>query len=245
MAVDVGNTNLKIGIYTGKRLDHFWRLATDREMTAEELGVSLNQLFTLNEFDPRTVQGIVVSSVVPPLTTAIRELCEKEYGIKPLIVGSGVRTGMKIATDHPAQVGADRIVSAVAAVKLYGAPAIVVGLGTAITVSVVNERHEFIGGAIAPGGFISAEALFSQAAQLPTVNLSSTERHITQDTISSMTYGIVYGIAGQVDGIVARMQDELKQPFTVVATGGMSELVAPHSTTIQHVRPELVWELNS
>ncbi|WP_028549779.1 type III pantothenate kinase [Paenibacillus sp. UNC451MF] len=251
LVIDVGNTNTKIAVYKDNHMDHFWRITTQREMTVEELWIIWNQLFVQSGFDFGRLSGIIISSVVPPLMTAVREVCRSKLGITPLELGPGIKTGLKIMTDHPAQVGADRIASAIAAIHLYKAPVIVIGLGTATTISVVNEHNEFIGGAILPGGVISAEAMYERTAQLPTVSITSPQRHLTHDTASSMTYGIVNGIAGQVDGIVTRIREEMDLPFTVVASGGLSELISPESKTIQYTHPDLVleglritWELN-
>ncbi|WP_079912918.1 type III pantothenate kinase [Paenibacillus sp. 32352] len=251
LVIDVGNTNTKIAVYKEQQMVYFWRVTTQREMTAEEIWVVWSQLFKQSGFAYERLSGIIISSVVPPLMTAVREVCRAKLGIAPLELGPGLKTGLRIVTDQPAQVGADRIASAIAAIHLYGAPVIVIGLGTATTISVVNEHNEFIGGAILPGGVISAEALYERTAQLPSVNITSPQRFLTHDTASSMTYGIVNGIAGQVDGIVTRIIEEMALPFTVVASGGLSELISPESSTIQHTHPDLVleglritWELN-
>lgn len=251
LVIDVGNTNTKLAVYKDNRMEHFWRVTTQREMTGEEIWIIWHQLFVQSGFAYDQLSGMMISSVVPPLMASIREVCLNKLGITPLELGPGIKTGLKIMTEQPAQVGADRIASAIAAIHLYGAPVIVIGLGTATTISVVNERSEFIGGAILPGGVISAEALYDRTAQLPTVNITSPQRHLTHDTSSSMTYGIVNGIAGQVDGIVTRITEEMGLPFTVVASGGLSELISPVSRTIQHTHPDLVleglrftWELN-
>ncbi|ULL15071.1 type III pantothenate kinase [Paenibacillus sp. H1-7] len=251
LVIDVGNTNTKIAVYNGKHMDYFWRVTTQRGMTPEEFWIVLHQLFLQSRFAYETLQGVIVSSVVPPVMSAIREACRSHLGMQVMEFGPGLRTGLTIKTDHPAQVGSDRIALAIAALQLYGPPVIVIGLGTATTVNVVDDRSQFIGGAILPGGFISAEALYQQTAQLPTVNITSPLRKLTHDTASSMTYGIVNGIAGQVDGIVDRIQEEMHLPFTVIASGGLAELISPESRTIQHTHPDLVleglritWELN-
>lgn len=251
LVIDVGNTNTKIAVYDGERMDHFWRVTTQRDVTSEEFWIVLHQLFLQSRFDFKTLRGVIVSSVVPSVMTAIRDVCRKRLGMTALEFGPGIKTGLTIKTDHPAQVGSDRIACAIAAIRFYGAPVIVIGLGTATTVNVVDDRSQFLGGAILPGGFISAEALYQQTAQLPSVNITSPQRKLNHDTASSMTYGIVNGIAGQVDGIVSRIKEEMNLPFTVVASGGLAELISPESRTIQYTHPDLVleglritWDLN-
>lgn len=251
LVIDVGNTNTKIAVYRGERMDHFWRVTTKREITSEEFWIVLRQLFVQSRFADESLQGVVVSSVVPSVMAAIREACRNRLGMTAVEFGPGIKTGLTIHTDHPAQTGSDRIASAIAAIRLYGAPVIVVALGTATTINVVDDRRRFVGGAILPGGFISAEALYGQTAQLPAVNIASPQRRLNHDTAASMTYGIVNGIAGQVDGIVTRIREETGLPFTVVASGGLAELISPESRTIQHTHPDLVleglrvaWELN-
>ncbi|MCS7462608.1 type III pantothenate kinase [Paenibacillus doosanensis] len=251
LVIDVGNTNMKLAVYGGTSLNQFWRITTQRDMTAEELWIVLRQLFVRSRFDYSALGGVVISTVVPSLLAALREVSRRHLGLEPLVFGPGIKTGLTIKTDHPAQVGSDRIASAIAALQFYGAPVIVIGLGTATTINVVDDKKQFLGGAILPGGFISAEALYQNTAQLPSVNITSPERGLSHDTSSSMMYGIVNGIAGQVDGIVTRMKEETGLPFTVVASGGLSELISPESRTIQHTHPDLVleglriaWELN-
>ncbi|UUZ97168.1 type III pantothenate kinase [Paenibacillus sp. P25] len=248
---DVGNTQIKAGVYRGPELIHFWRIATRRSMFPEELWIAIDRLFQQNGFDRKRLDGAVISSVVPTLTRAIQEVCQEKLGIRTLVVGPGIKTGMKIVTDQPAQTGSDRIASAIGAIKRYGTPVIVVCMGTATAISVIDDKKQFVGGAILPGASISADALFRGAAQSPPVNITSPERRITHDTSSSIIYGIVNGVAGQVDGIVTRIKEEYRLPFTVVACGGLSELISPESQTIQHAVPDLVlegaqilWELN-
>lgn len=242
LAFDVGNTNIKIGVYEGEALRHVWRVATQRDMTSHELWEVVGRLLQRSGIDSRQFDGIVISSVVPPLMTAIREVGERYFGKSPLVAGPGAKTGLTIHTDQPAQTGADRIVSAMAAVERYGAPVIVLCLGTATTISVVDDRKRFLGGTIAPGGMISADALLEQTAVLPSVDFTDVPKGIGLSTEDSMKYGILVGLAGQIDGIVSRMKEEMGLPFTVVASGGISRLISPYSKTVQHTHPDLVLE---
>jgi len=242
LAFDVGNSNIVIGIYDHTTLVHFWRLATDREKTADEYGVLINSLFTYNGLDPAQVDRVAISSVVPPITPVIVEFCRRTFGVFPLVIGPGVKTGMPIRFDNPREVGADRIVNGVAAFERYGGPAIVVDFGTATTFDAISAGGEYLGGAIAPGVGISMEALFDHAAKLPRVELTKPPGVIGKNTVSGMQAGILYGFAGQVEGLVSRMKGELGQNARVIATGGWAELVAQATSSIDRVDPLLTLE---
>lgn len=239
LVIDVGNTNIVLGIYEEKKLLHHWRLSTNRSATADEYGMTLNNLFQHAQIDPNRVEGVIISSVVPPLMFALEQLCLKYLKKPPLIVGPGLKTGLNIRYENPKEVGADRIVNAVAAIEMYGAPCIVVDFGTATTFDYIDEQGQYIGGAVAPGIGISTEALYQRAAKLPRIELVKPQKVIGRNTISSMQSGIIFGFAGQVDGIVDRIKQEVKADPKVIATGGLAELISSESRTIEIVAPLL------
>jgi type III pantothenate kinase len=247
LAVDVGNTQTALGLYSSSELSENWRLATERSTTADELGVLLNGLL---DFD--VVDGICLASTVPVLVREWELLAAKWAEARLLVVGPGVKTGIPIRYDDPREVGPDRIVNAVAAKERYGAPVIVVDFGTSTNFDVVSPDGEYVGGVLAPGIEISMEALFSRAARLVKVDYAAPPAVIGKTTVGGLQSGLVYGFAGQVDGIVGRIREELGAEAPAVATGGLADLVAPHSRTIERVDPfltldglRLVWELNS
>jgi len=246
LAVDVGNTQTVLGLYPNGELADHWRLATERSTTADELGVVLSGLLDLDSVD-----GICLASTVPVLVREWELLASKWAGAPLLVVGPGVKTGIPIRYDDPREVGADRIVNAVAAKARYGAPVVVVDFGTSTNFDVVSPEGEYVGGVIAPGIEISMEALFARAARLVKVDYSAPASVIGKTTVGGLQSGLVYGFAGQVDGIVGRIRDELGVDARVVATGGLADLVSPHSRTVERVDPfltldglRLVWELN-
>ena len=257
LAIDVGNTNTVMGLYSlptpeaPSKLQNCWRMTTPLHQTSDELRLTIRALFTLDAVNPDEVTGIAVSSVVPPIDSLLREVLEKSFRIKPLFVEPGVKTGLPVLTDNPAEVGADRIVNSIAAFERYGGPTIVVDLGTATTFDVVSVRGEFLGGAIAPGLGISAEALFSSAARLSRVNIRKPGKVIGTGTVDNIQIGLFYGYAGLIDGICERMIGELGPETKVVATGGYARLLSESSRTIQSVDENLtldgvrlVWERN-
>jgi type III pantothenate kinase len=246
LAVDVGNTQTALGLYAGAELTDHWRLATERSTTADELGVVLNGLLDLDGVD-----GICLASTVPVLLREWEELASKWAHAPLLAVGPGVKTGIPIRYDDPREVGPDRIVNSVAAKERYGAPVIVVDFGTSTNFDVVSPEGEYVGGVLAPGIEISMEALFARAARLVKVDYAAPPTVIGKTTVGGLQSGLVYGFAGQVDGIVGRIREELGAEARAVATGGLADLVAPHSRTIETVDPyltldglRLVWELN-
>ena len=236
LVVDVGNTNIVLGIYRGDELMHSWRLATARERTADEYGILTKQL--VHGFNDE-LEGAIVGSVVPPLNSAIATMIQQYFGVEALFVEPGVKTGIAIHVDNPQEVGADRIVNCVAAFERYGGPTIIVDFGTATTFDVVTADAEYIGGAIAPGLNISAEALFARAARLTRVDIKRPASVIGTNTIVNMQSGIYFGYLGLVDGILGRMKREVPDVRTVVATGGLASLLAPDSEYIEHVDEDL------
>lgn len=251
MVLDVGNSNTKIGIFVGPSLTHHWRIATVQERTTDELGMVMTGLMQGAGVVPNELAGIVISSVVPPVMPAIERMCKQYFAISPLVVGPGVRTGLDIKAESPREVGADRIVNAISAVAQYGPPLIVVDFGTATTFCVVDASGHYVGGAIAPGVTTSAEALFESAAKLPRVELARPKTVIGKNTVTGVQSGVVYGFASLVDGMVEHIKRELPLPYTVVATGGLAELIAPESKCIAHIHPlltleglRIVWERN-
>lgn len=233
LVIDVGNTNIVLGLYDGKNLLHDWRLSTNRSSTADEYGMTMYNLFQHAGIKLDQVEGVIISSVVPPLMFVLEQLCLKYVKKAPLIVGPGVKTGLNIRYENPREVGADRIVNAVAAIEMYGSPVIVVDFGTATTFDYIDEAGQYIGGAVAPGIGISTEALYQRAAKLPRIELVKPKSVVGRNTVASMQAGIIFGFAGQVDGIVDRIREEFGTNPKVVATGGLAELISKESRTIE------------
>lgn len=239
LVVDVGNTNIVLGLYEGKQLLHHWRMSTNRQTTADEYGMMMYNLFQHAQLSMEQVEGVIISSVVPPLMFVLENLCLKYIKKAPLVVGPGLKTGLNIRYENPREVGADRIVNAVAAIELYGSPCIVVDFGTATTFDYIDENGQYIGGAVAPGIGISTEALYQRAAKLPRIELVKPKSVVGRNTVASMQAGIIYGFAGQVDGIVDRIKEEFNVEPKVVATGGLAEMISSESRTIDLVNPLL------
>ncbi len=242
LVIDVGNTNTVLGLYAGEELIHDWRIRTVIDHTVDEYGALILNLLKNSEIGAQSVGSIIISCVVPPMLNILDPLCQKYFGIEPLIVGPGVKTGMPIFYDNPREVGADRIVNAVAAYEKYRREMIIVDFGTATTFDYISKKGEYMGGCIAPGIMISSEALFNRAAKLPRVELCTPRSAITKDTVSGMQAGIMYGYAGLVDGIVARMKSEIGEAAFVVATGGLANVVAREAKQIDVVDERLTLE---
>jgi len=239
LAIDIGNTGTTLGVFEGEELCATWHTSTVIHHTADEYAALLLNLLRYQGLDTSDIKEIALCSVVPPLTATFGELFQQYFGISPLVVGAGVKTGVRIRMDNPREVGADRIVNAAAAHHLYGGPIIIVDLGTATTFDTVSQEGDYLGGAIAPGIVIAAEAMFQRAAMLPRVELARPSRAIGTNTIAAMQSGLVFGYVGLVEGMVARIQKELGRKTKVVATGGYAELIAKETTIIDVVNPNL------
>lgn len=235
LAIDVGNTNIVLGIYEGKKLVTHWRLLTEPERTADEYGVLISHLASSEGIAHKNIRSLVVSCVVPPMLGMIQELGKRFFAIEPVVVGPGVKTGMPILYDSPKDVGADRICNGVAAFEKYHDACIVVDFGTATTFDVVSKKGEYLGGAIAPGLLISVEALFQRASKLPRVEIVRPKEVVGKSPVQSIQSGIFYGYVGLVEGIVQRIQKENRVRAKVIATGGLAPLIAPECRAIDDV----------
>jgi type III pantothenate kinase len=235
LAVDVGNTNITLGVYDGTSLKDHWRIETSSRKTADEYGILLTQMFARAGLDPKKVDAVAVSSVVPPIQFTIRSMCRRYFGADPLFVGPGVRTGMPVLYDNPAEVGADRVVNGVAAFERWKCSLIIVDFGTATTFDAVSAKGEYLGGSICPGIVISMEALFKNASKLPRVEFERPDRVVGRNTVASMQSGFVFGYVALVDGLCARMSAEMGSKPKVVATGGLAPLIAAESKAITEV----------
>jgi type III pantothenate kinase len=242
LAIDIGNTNVVLGVFDGEKLVENWRVGTNARITPDEYAMIFKDLFGFSGLEFSRITGVIVSTVVPPLLPVMTEMSRKYFRLEPLVVTHELKTGITIRYDNPREVGADRIVNAAAAYKLYGGPVIIVDFGTATTFCAVTKNGEYLGGAICPGVRISAEALFQRASKLPRVELVKPAAVIGKDTTSAMQAGIIYGYAGLVDGIVERMKKELSPEAKVVATGGLAELVSPETASVREIRPQLTLE---
>ncbi|MCY6356604.1 type III pantothenate kinase [Clostridium sp. ZS2-4] len=244
--LDAGNTNIVLGIFKDNKLIMECRIGTDAKRTADEYGIQVLKLFSHNNIDPSDIRGVIISSVVPNIMYSIEHMIRKYFKLDPIVVGPGVKTGINIKYDNPKFVGADRIVNAVAAHEIYRRPLVIIDFGTATTFCAITKRGDYLGGAICPGVKISADALFEKAAKLPRIELAKPKCVICKSTVASMQSGIVYGYIGQVDYIVSKMKNEMiemgeEEPF-VVATGGLANLIAQESTTIDEVNSFLTLE---
>ncbi|MEG1870540.1 MAG: type III pantothenate kinase [Peptostreptococcaceae bacterium] len=244
--IDVGNTNIVLGIYKSKELIVEWRLSTDYGKTSDEYMIEVLQLFTYSKLDVNHISGVIISSVVPNIMYSLEHMVRKLFNKKPLIVGPGIKTGINIKYDNPKEVGADRIVNAVSAHEIYKTSLVIIDFGTATTFCAIAANGDYIGGTICPGIKISSEALFQKAAKLPRVELVRPETVICRNTVASMQAGIVYGYIGQVDFLVGKIKEEMialgEESPMVVATGGLANLIAQDSKTINKVEPHLTLE---
>ena len=239
LAIDVGNTDITLGVFEGEKLRATWHMATGIHRRADEYAALLLNLLHHQGLDTSDIKDIALCSVVPPLIATFEDLFQRYFHTSPLVVGAGVKTGVRIRLDNPREAGADRIVNAAAAHHLYGGPVIIADFGTATTFDTVSKEGDYLGGAIAPGIVTAAEALFMQAAMLPRVELTRPKHAIGINTTSAMQSGLIFGYVGLVEGIVARIQQELGEKTRVVATGGYAELIAKETKVIDVVNPDL------
>jgi type III pantothenate kinase len=244
LAADVGNTEIVLGVFEGPELRRTWRLSTRAERTSDEIALQLSGLLGQNDLAyPDDLTGFVIASVVPDVTAALRELADRDLSFEPVFVGPGTKTGVPVLTDNPREVGADRVVNALAAFSRFGGPDVVVDFGTSTNFDVVSDKGEFLGGVIAPGMQISATSLFTRTARLTRVDLVPPRSPVGKSTVEAIQSGLIYGTAGEVDGIVERIRAELEAPqATVIATGGLAPVVIPHCRTIDHHEPWLTLE---
>lgn len=251
LAIDIGNTNVTLGLYEGDTLGPRWRVATAHERMADEYGLQLIGFLNHAGLTAQAIHAVALASVVPPLTGTFVQACQKYLSQNPLVVDAGVKTGVRVRYDDPRQVGADRVVDAAAAFRLYGGPACIVDFGTATTFDALSAEGDYLGGAIAPGIGIAAEALFQRAAKLPKVDLQRPPAAIGRNTVHSMQSGLLFGYVGLVEGMVARFRAELGPEMKVIGTGGLAEIIARETAVIQIIAPwltldglRMVWEMN-
>jgi type III pantothenate kinase len=239
LAIDIGNTDITLGVFDGEELRATWHMETDIHRMADEYAALLLNLMRQQGLEIANIKAIALCSVVPPLIATFDELFQRYFHITPLVIGAGVKTGVRIRMDNPREVGADRIVNAAAAHHLYGGPVIVTDLGTATSFDTVSKEGDYLGGAIAPGIISAAEALFAKAAMLPRVELSRPKRAIGTNTIAAMQSGIIFGYVALIEGLVARIQQELKEKAKVIATGGYASLLAKETKVFDEINPNL------
>ena len=252
LAIDIGNTNIVVGVFDGEKLKATWRLGTDVHKLEDEYAALLLELLSMKGLAFADIDDAIISSSVPPLVTVFEELCRRYFEVTTMVVGPSIKTSVRISIENPREVGADRVVNAAAAHKLYGGPLIVIDFGTATTLDAVSEEGDYLGGAIAPGIVISSEALFEHAAKLPRVELVRPPKAIGRNSVSAMQSGIVFGYVGLIEGIVARMQKELGGTAKVIATGGLANIIASETGVVDAVELDLtlvglrlIYELNS
>ena len=238
-AIDIGNTNIVLGIFADDSLAATWRVETKKQKTADEYAILIRNLLAADDFAPEHIHGAIISCVVPPLQSVFENVIHKLFDCRPVVVGPGIKTGMPILYDNPKEVGADRIVNAVAAFDKVGDSLVCIDFGTATTFDVVSEKGEYLGGIITPGITISLDALFFRASKLPRIDLSPPRHVIGKNTIESIQSGVLYGYIGLVDGIVQRIWHELDRKVYTMATGGLAELIAPQSKTMKEVDQDI------
>jgi type III pantothenate kinase len=242
LAIDIGNTNIVLGVFKEKNLVTNWRIFTEKDKTADEYGISILNLFHFSKINPFSISGIIISCVVPPLISVFTQMSEKYFKINPLIVAPGIKTGLAILYDNPHEVGADRIVNGVAAYHKYGGPCIVVDFGTATTFDAISEKGEYLGGSIAPGLYISAEALSEKTAKLPRVEIKRPKNIIGKTTVASIQSGLFYGYIGLIEKIISQMKKELGSKTKVISTGGIAEEITAQIKMINYHDPYLTLE---
>ncbi|MGB2884508.1 MAG: type III pantothenate kinase [Dehalococcoidia bacterium] len=252
LAIDIGNTNIVVGVFDGEKLKATWRLGTDVHKLEDEYAALLLELLSMKGLAFADIDDAIISSSVPPLVTVFEELCRRYFEVTTMVVGPGIKTSVRISIENPREVGADRVVNVAAAHRLYGGPLIVIDFGTATTLDAVSEEGDYLGGAIAPGIVISSEALFEHAAKLPRVELVRPPKAIGRNSVSAMQSGIIFGYVGLIEGLVARMQKELGGTAKVIATGGLANIIASETGVVDAVELDLtlvglrlIYELNS
>lgn len=239
LAIDIGNTSIGLGVFDGERMCATWNVATDINKTADEYAVLLLNLLPSEGLSLSDIDHAIIASVVPPLEAVFEELSERYLRVSPLTVGPGVKTGVRICTDNPREVGADRVVNAAAAHRLYGGPLIIIDFGTATTVDAVSKEGDYLGGAIAPGISVAAEALFERASKLPRIELIAPEHAIGKNTVASMQSGMIFGYVGLIESLVHRIRQELGGKARVIATGGLADVIAKETKVVDVVSPHL------
>jgi type III pantothenate kinase len=238
--LDVGNTNTVLGVFDDDELKHHWRIKTDRYKTEDEFGMLIKSLFDFSKIDFNDIHGVIISSVVPPIMFSLEKMCQTYFKIDPIVVGKDtVKTNLKMCYPNPKEIGADRIVNAVGAIKAHKAPLVVIDFGTATTYCYINESQEYCGGIISPGINISVEALYQRTSKLPKIEIEAPENVIGKSTVEAIQSGVFYGYIGQVDGIVNRIKQTVGKDAKVIATGGLASLIGDASETIDHVDPYL------
>jgi len=242
LAFDIGNTTVAVGMFGEEKLVRSWKIKTDRDKTADEYGVVLLNLFQASKIPLKKAEAAIISSVVPPLTPVIQDVCRDFFGLEALVVGPGLKTGMPILYESPLEVGADRIAAAVGAYEKYGGPVIVLDFGTATTFDAISAKGEYLGGAIAPGIQISAEALYLKTARLPRIEIRKPKRAIGRTTVSSMQSGLYFGYIGLVNNIIDEIRKDLGKSVKVIATGGFGGQITPEVQTVEAYEPDLVLE---
>jgi len=242
LAVDIGNTNIALGVFDGKNLVQHWKIRSEREKTSDEYEITLLNLLSLLHLEAKTIRSVIISSVVPPLTPVFQSLSQDFLNINPLVVGPGLKTGMSILYDNPQEVGADRVVASVAAFDKHGGPAVIVDFGTATTFDAVSKKGEYLGGAIAPGIQIAAEALYLKTAKLPRIEIKKPRNAIGRTTVTSMQSGLYFGYIGLISNIIGEISKELGESVKVTATGSFASQIYPDLAVIQYLEPFLVLE---